>query len=357
YFYNNVFYENDPGATTFFKFYLDTVYLLNNIFQESDSCEQMFSLSSGIVVYCDSSNLFSVDPGFVNAAAGDYHAAYCSPMIDGGTMQGGIPGDLDLDGNPRLVNLPDIGAYESTQYSPEVEVEDVSCYGNEDGSIVVSPSLFGPPPYVYAWSTGDTTMSLENLGPGTYALTITDANGCTQYASTEIEEPLPVTGFYTAQPASGPDVADGAVWQDSISGGYPPYSYFWNTGENSASLQGLLPGHYELTIVDEQGCWQFLEFEVGFLTGTEEAEAGAAVFWLYPNPSSGKLFVAWEKTWAADSELRFVLYDLQGRKLLEKKSLGANPLLLDLSHLPKGDYVCVLQADGKTSGRSILTLF
>jgi hypothetical protein len=60
---------------------------------------------------------FSLDPLFVNAAAGDYHLRASSPCIDTGTSVGTPP--IDLDGNPRPVDgdldgFPewDIGTYE-----------------------------------------------------------------------------------------------------------------------------------------------------------------------------------------------------------------------------------------------------
>jgi hypothetical protein len=59
-------------------------------------------------------NLFGVDPGFVDAANGDYHLIGSSPARDAGASAppGGV-GDFDLDGSPRVFGAaPDIGAYE-----------------------------------------------------------------------------------------------------------------------------------------------------------------------------------------------------------------------------------------------------
>ena len=45
----------------------------------------------------------------------------------------------------------------------------------------------GSPPWTYAWSTGTTTEDLTNLMPGTYTVTVTDANGCTQTDSFTVQ--------------------------------------------------------------------------------------------------------------------------------------------------------------------------
>lgn len=53
---------------------------------------------------------------------------------------------------------------------------DASC-GNNDGSASVSVSG-GTQPYSYLWNNGATVGDIQNLAPGTYFVTVTDANGC-----------------------------------------------------------------------------------------------------------------------------------------------------------------------------------
>ena len=53
----------------------------------------------------------------------------------------------------------------------------ISCYDVEDGFINVDVDG-GTSVYTYTWNTGQTTQNLENIGPGTYSLTIADENGC-----------------------------------------------------------------------------------------------------------------------------------------------------------------------------------
>ncbi len=62
--------------------------------------------------YCFTVNTFSVPPGFVNLAAGDFHLQPNSPCINGGSNLY-VVGTDDLDGNPRITGyVVDIGAYE-----------------------------------------------------------------------------------------------------------------------------------------------------------------------------------------------------------------------------------------------------
>lgn len=57
-----------------------------------------------------------------------------------------------------------------------ITTQNASC-GASDGSAYLSFSG-GVAPYTYQWSNGSTTPNISSLTPGTYTLTITDANGC-----------------------------------------------------------------------------------------------------------------------------------------------------------------------------------
>ena len=71
----------------------------------------------------------------------------------------------------------------------------ISCKGENDGSIDLSVTG-GTSDYTYAWTKdGDntfskTTQDIDSLGPGTYNVTVTDANDCTDTASFTITEPV-----------------------------------------------------------------------------------------------------------------------------------------------------------------------
>lgn len=66
---------------------------------------------------------------------------------------------------------------------------DATCFGSLDGSATANPSL-GVAPYTYSWMPGGQTGATAiNLGAGTYFVTATDANGCSNAATVTVNEP------------------------------------------------------------------------------------------------------------------------------------------------------------------------
>lgn len=131
-------------------------------------------------------------------------------------------------------------------------VDQVSCNGLGDGSVDLQISN-GTAPYQTNWSNGQTTEDLTNLDPGTYTVEITDAHACSAADTVIITEPdaLGIEGI--SQNVSCYGVGDGGI-NTSVNGGTLPYNYNWQSGQTSEDLTNLVPGSYDLTVTDANGC-------------------------------------------------------------------------------------------------------
>ena len=126
------------------------------------------------------------------------------------------------------------------------------CNGASTGSVSVSASN-GTPGYTYLWNTGATTASVSGLEAGSYSVTVTDANGCTETCSTTVGEPTPVVATCSAVDALCNNDPSGEV-SVIASGGTPGYTYSWTNSSTDASQIGLLAGTYGVTVTDANGC-------------------------------------------------------------------------------------------------------
>ncbi|UTW67773.1 T9SS type A sorting domain-containing protein [bacterium SCSIO 12643] len=129
----------------------------------------------------------------------------------------------------------------------------ITCNGLSNGGASAS-ATGGTTPYSYAWSNTATTPSITGVSAGTYTVTVTDANGCTDSTSVIITEPaLLVASTVADSNVTCFGGADGGVTA-SASGGTTTYSYLWNTGAAAASITGLMAGTYTVTVTDANGC-------------------------------------------------------------------------------------------------------
>jgi gliding motility-associated-like protein len=109
-------------------------------------------------------------------------------------------------------------------------------------------------PYTYAWSNAATTASITGVTTGTYSVTITDANGCTDSSSTIITEPaVLVAASVVDSNVTCNGFTDGGATA-SATGGTGAYTYTWSNAATTASITGVAAGTYSVTITDNNGC-------------------------------------------------------------------------------------------------------
>ncbi len=132
---------------------------------------------------------------------------------------------------------------------------DISCSGEADGSVTANVS--GIPPFSYSWSTGDTNQSITNLIAGSYAVTITDANGCRIDGEVTLTEPGPfMVSFVVSQPGCF-DQKNGNITVEQTGGVAPiRYSIDGINYQPSPSFTNLGGGTYQITALDANGCEQ-----------------------------------------------------------------------------------------------------
>jgi gliding motility-associated-like protein len=131
----------------------------------------------------------------------------------------------------------------------------VSCFGANNGSITVSMSGAGVPPFSYAWTPSvGTTATVTGLAPGTYTCVVTDAFGCASTISKVITQPalLTVNATFTNVGCFGG--ANGTATA-SVAGGTATYTYLWLPGGfTTSSISSLAIGSYTVTVTDSKGC-------------------------------------------------------------------------------------------------------
>ena len=137
-----------------------------------------------------------------------------------------------------------------------------TCHDAEDASVTLQEPIGGTAPFTYQWSNGQTGTSLNDLGPGTYTVIVTDAAGCTRTLTYTINNPLEIQAIATVTNVQCN--AEGFFAIDlTPSGGTSPYSYAWSDGNTSQDAEGLQSGSYTVVITDAKGCMVSKEVIVG----------------------------------------------------------------------------------------------
>ena len=133
------------------------------------------------------------------------------------------------------------------------QLNPVLCNGNKTGSLQAVPSG-GSGPYTYSWNTipVQTTATINNLGAGTYTVTVSSPLACNTSSYYLLTEPAAIT-VSTPTIAASCGNNNGSITA-IVSGGVAPYQYNWSNGGTTATINNLPPGNYSLNGKDANNC-------------------------------------------------------------------------------------------------------
>ncbi|HXC05872.1 MAG TPA: T9SS type A sorting domain-containing protein [Bacteroidia bacterium] len=131
-------------------------------------------------------------------------------------------------------------------------VTPAACQNSCNGSVQAN-FTGGTPPFSYSWSGMGNGFSVTNLCSGTsYTVVVTDAYGCTGIG-TGVMYSTDSLSLTTSATNSGCSGNSGSVTANAVKGSVP-YTYSWNTGSTTSSLNNLGSGIYTVTVQDHSGC-------------------------------------------------------------------------------------------------------
>lgn len=213
------------------------------------------------VVQFENESCTGLEDGFIDIEITGGTVPYSFAWSNGATSQN----LSNLVGGEYKVTITDANGCEVVSDNTELQSlsplsssldahNDVSCFGQNDGSIYIStPPNAGP--YTYNWNNGASTQNIIDLTPGEYVATITAASGCIFYTDSFIiaEPPVLDLEVVSTESPSCNGFFNGNI-EVNVNGGSQPYVYSWNNGANTEDLNNVSAGSYNLAVIDNNGC-------------------------------------------------------------------------------------------------------
>lgn len=229
---------------------------------------------------------------------------------------------------------------EPTAFLITGSITDASCFEACDGSVFIN-FTGGTPPYSFSGP-------FEQLCAGAYAITATDANGCTSLLEFDIDQPAELVVSIDEIGHEMNSQSDGFV-NITVAGGTPGYSFDWLLGGFSVSADedptGLSAGNYTLEVTDANGCLLLREgIIVDNITGIVDRDLKSSIN-IFPNPTNGLVQIEFDL-----NERQFVeieVFDFTGKKILEhsERNVFNQSLTVDLKSYAEGVYTIKINVE------------
>ncbi len=224
------------------------------------------------------------------------------------TLSNIIAGDYSVtvtDGNGCKATASGTVGQPQAPLALNTSVQDVKCYGESTGSASVSVTG-GTGSYSYSWNTGASDAQISDMAAGTYRVTVTDENRCSETATATINQPdagLNLTTSTTAVNCKNGEDGSATV---NVTGGTGTYSYQWNDSRSQAAstATNLTAGEYTVTVTDANRCSATAtamvtepseELSVAIEAGTIACEGGSTT--LTANAAGGTKGYGYSYSW------------------------------------------------------------
>ncbi|HMQ48095.1 MAG TPA: SprB repeat-containing protein, partial [Saprospiraceae bacterium] len=218
-----------------------------------------------------------------SGGVGPYTITWTGPVS--GSQNAAVAGMIDLmnlTAGTYVVTLFDTQGCEITcgftinnpgcSLSLQVESYDLDCGDMNEGEINLTVTgASGAITYDWDLDVLDGMEDVSNLAPGVYSVTVSDEAGCSTTAEITIDAPAPLVLICAALDTVSALNADDGMAELIYGNGTPPYLVEW-TGPVSGSqisnffnilfLENLPVGVYEVSITDENGCFETCTFEI-----------------------------------------------------------------------------------------------
>ena len=124
-----------------------------------------------------------------------------------------------------------------------------STCGTSTGSASVN-ALTGNTPFTYSWSNGGTAAAINNVGSGTYVVTVTANGGCSATASVDVTS----TGTLTVTTSAHGTTCGSSNGSASVNAGTGSFTYSWSNNATTDTISNVAAGTYTVTVQGSPGC-------------------------------------------------------------------------------------------------------
>ena len=235
-----VYMQDQLGCRGLDSIYIHFYNIMDTLMVEPVSCPD----------YCD---------GSVVALPSGYAVPPYGYVCDGTTLPDSLADGLCPGGHTYIFSDAN-GCSIERQFSvanapyPDIQnqVTHIHCHETATGAIDIVINDTGS--YTYFWlDDASTSSSRSGLQAGEYICQITSSGGCVFFDTVVVMENVDMHIDLSFDSVTCPDYCSGSATA-SASGGTPPYTYEWSSGQQTAQVDDLCAGTTTVWATDATGC-------------------------------------------------------------------------------------------------------